>query len=222
MTNTDHSHNMCCSRLAPSPRPRHNLLRAVRENEADLEPVDPEQKLGSRARKILPGPSESERQPMPSDSLNALSKRELVILLRQKERRFDAVDLGQLYGATCAWLTVLRTRTREGKCVQEASELARWVSSGGLLKLFAAFPQPAPHEVSAEKLATLARDTLFECEAQWKGRPGTQQKWVELSEVEMLNSKLNSLAQMVAGMAPRTLPELRVLEPAAIPERVSS
>src|ERR1035437_819626 len=85
---------------------------------------------GAAALKDSPGSPESESNELP-DSLQCLSKRELIRLLRLHERRFDEADLRHWCGGITARVKVLRARAREGKCVEEASEFARWVVSSG-------------------------------------------------------------------------------------------
>ena|ERR1039458_3165953 len=137
------------------------------------------------------GSQGSESNQMPTDSLNALSKRELINLLRRKPCSFDDVDLLVLRGSTMRRLTTLRARTREGVGVEEASAFARWVSVSGLLRLF-----PAQALRDAQKLA---QDTLHDCDQHWRNQG--QGPWVAKSELEAVNAKLDNLASLLASLA---------------------
>jgi hypothetical protein len=137
------------------------------------------------------GFQESESNQLPTDSFNALSKRELINFLRRKPCHFDDVDLGVLGHSTIHRLKVLRARAREGKCVEEASEFARWVVQAGLLKLLGGKVKGAVQK--------LASDTLFDCECHWRNQG--QGPWVAKSELEAVNAKLDNLAGLVASLA---------------------
>jgi hypothetical protein len=126
---------------------------------------------------------------MPTDSLQVLSKRELICLLRQQERRFDTADLAQWCAGITLRLNCLRKRAREGKCVEEASEFARWLVSSGLTKLFEGTGKRA--------ISTLIADTLYDCECHWKNEP--RGPWVAQSELEALNAKLDLVMQRMAN-----------------------
>src|ERR1017187_3108228 len=135
------------------------------------------------------GSQGSESNQMPTDSLNTLSKRELINLLRRLPCSFDDVDLLILRGAAMRQLTIFRSRAREGKCVEEASTFARWVLSSGLLKLF-----PAQASRDGQKLAN---DVIFDADCHWRHQG--QGPWVAKSELEAVNAKLDNLAGLVAS-----------------------
>jgi hypothetical protein len=126
-----------------------------------------------------------------------LSKRELITLLRNRPQQFDAADLRYLAAATSQRLKVLRGRAREGKCVDEASEFARWLTSCGLLKLFG--------DEARMEVQDLVRDTVHDCECHWRNQG--QGPWVAKSELEAVNAKLDNLASMMAFFAQGKGPE---------------
>lgn len=128
------------------------------------------------------------------DGLEALSKRELLTLLRRQPCGFDDSDLAVLADSIMSRLKALRARAREGKCVDEASEFARWVRSSGLLKLC--------HSTSARgELEKLVGDTLWDCELFWRNQG--QGPWVAKSELEAVNAKLDNLASLVSNLVQR-------------------
>ena len=137
------------------------------------------------------GSQESESNQMPYDSLQALSKRDLITLLRRKPCRFDDADLRCFTLATIQRLQVLRRRAREGKSVEEASEFARYVVASGLLKL-------CEGQAKVE-VRSLAQDTLYDCDQFWRNQG--QGPWVAKSELEAVNAKLDNLAGLVASLA---------------------
>jgi hypothetical protein len=141
---------------------------------------------------------------MQSDSViepryEALTKRDLVALLRRQPRQFDDADLHFLYQRTLERLEILDARAREGKCLDEASEFARWVLASGLLDLFKLYPAKPPLEVSEAKLKALVTEITFDCEAAWKNDP--RGPWVEKSELESINQKLDRLAAQMAYLS---------------------
>ena len=105
-----------------------------------------------------------------------------------------------LWKETYRRLETLGKRAREGKCVDEASEFARWLSFSGLIPLFKAYAAPDPLEVSHTKLERLIGDVLFECEQHWKRNP--RGPWVSKSELESINQKLDLLAGRLAQLSP--------------------
>jgi len=130
---------------------------------------------------------ESESNQMPTDSLHVLSKRELINLLGRKPCAFDDADLSVLLASTLQRLKVLRGRAREGKCVEEASEFAHWLTASGLLRLF---------EGEAKgRLHRLAQDTLYDCQCHWRNEG--RGPWIAQSELEGLNAKVDCLAALV-------------------------
>jgi hypothetical protein len=154
--------------------------------------------------RLREGPVGVRKQPLPTDSLQALSKRELITLLRRKPCAFDDADLAVLIAATIQRLQVLRRRAREGKSVDEAAEFARWLTASGLVKLFGG-------EAKAD-VRELATATLFDCESYWRNQG--QGPWVAKSELEAVNAKLDNLAGLVASLAPSgwSRPALAVVE----------
>lgn len=96
-------------------------------------------------------------------------------------------------------LRLLQVRAREGRSVEEASEFARWVRMSHLLWLFEAFKAPPPLEVSPEAVVELIRGIQSDCEAFWKKDP--RGAWVDKSEVEQLNQKVDMLMAGVAKIA---------------------
>jgi hypothetical protein len=158
-------------------------------------------------RPLLPPPTdsygspESESNQMPTDSLQALSKRELITLLRRKPCVFDDVDLLCLTHATAQRLKVLRCRAREGKCVEEASEFARWVLASGLLRVCEGQDKGEVRE--------LAQDTLYDCECHWRNEG--RGPWIAQSELEAVNGKLDCLAAMVLSLKGNNAEQVTVL-----------
>jgi len=129
-----------------------------------------------------------------------------------------------LWKETVNRLRVLQGRAREGKCVDEASEFARWVRMSGLAHIYETFTSPAPLEVSWPTVEKLIVDILWDCEAYYKNAP--QGPWVQKSELEAINHKLDLIAGRIArlsaanndtaeaGVAPAATPALRVLQAA--------
>ena len=144
-------------------------------------------KTGCASARDSHGYQESESNQMPYDSLQALSKRELITLVHRRACRFDDADLEVLRASLVSRLQILLARVRESKSVEEASEFARWVMNSGLPKLFTGD--------SARDLEKLRKDVLWECECAWKhsGRG----PWVAKSELEAVNERLENLAGML-------------------------
>jgi hypothetical protein len=142
------------------------------------------------------------------DAYEALSKSQLITLLRRKPCAFDDVDLAILASATTQRLEVLRRRAREGKSVDEASEFARWVLASGLLKLC--------EGPGARELPKLVRDVQWDCDQHWRNQG--QGPWVAKSELEAVNAKLDNLMALMASREPRDLahPVLAVMEDGAV------
>lgn len=149
--------------------------------------------------------TESESKLLPTDSLNALSKPQLISLLRRKPCVFDDMDLYRLTLSTIERLKRLRQRAREGKCVEEAAEFAHWVTASGLVKL-------CEGEDKAD-LLRLVSDTLADCGDTW--RTEGRNPWVAKSELEALNAKVDNLATLLAASLARNdsaEPGLAVME----------
>jgi hypothetical protein len=127
------------------------------------------------------------------DSLNVLSKQDLIILVRRREVHMDEGDVGILLRSTVERLQLLRARVREGKCIDEASEFARWVVNSGLYKVF--------QGKDASELERLRQDVLQDCADAWNNRG--QGPWVAKSELEAVNSKLDNLANLVSALVGR-------------------
>jgi hypothetical protein len=113
-----------------------------------------------------------------------------------------------LADATARLLRVYRARAREGKCVEEASEIARYVVSSGLAKLAGAS--------SEGELQELVQGTLHDCACHWNNQG--QGPWVAKSELEALNAKVDNLCGMIAAglrQAP-TVIEITTAQPLAL------
>jgi len=135
-----------------------------------------------------------------------LCKRDLIRLLCRQVPAFDRSDLQVLASFALQRLRTLQQRAREGKCVEEASEFARWLLESGVLKLLTTFAREA-----GEELAGLMRDTVWDCEEQWRGKGG--KPWVAKSEVEAINAKLDALFSLAARKTKIVeLPEGKALE----------
>ncbi len=104
-----------------------------------------------------------------------------------------------MWKETMERLHCLDLRAREGKCIDEASEFARWVQFSGLIHFFKENPQDEPLKVSAAELQRLITDTLFDCEQAWKKTP--RGPWVSLSELEAVNHKLDLIAAKLATLS---------------------
>ena len=135
-------------------------------------------------------------------NLECLSKSQLIALLCVREVRFDEFDLAELQRSTMARLKILNARAREGKCVDEASEFARWLVQGGLMKLFFG---PGRREVES-----LRKDILWACENAWKNSP----LGPALDDVQSTHEKMDRLLCVFAKVAQKP-DALRLLEDAA-------
>lgn len=134
--------------------------------------------------------SESATMLYDSEPLEVLSKRDLIALLRQRPATLDEGDIRLLRQAIFARLSTLSRRVREGQFVMEASEFARWLDSSGLSRV-ASFGSPKAEGEFRQQIRGVLRD----CERAWKG---TQVKgWVERSEIEAVNQKLDNLSSLV-------------------------
>lgn len=71
-----------------------------------------------------------------SDQLSQLSRKELVRLIHERERRFSGSDLGLWRQGVSNRLRVLLARCRNRVFVREAREFADWLLCHGALKLF--------------------------------------------------------------------------------------
>jgi hypothetical protein len=173
---------------------------------------EPAQTSCVRASIDFQGPPKSESKTVQSD-FEKLTKADLIALLHREPRVFDDVDLHFLYRSTLDRLKVLGARAREGKCVDETSEFSRWVKSSGLTKLFERYPASGQLEVSAEKVRTLAQKVLFDCECYFNKVP--RGPWVELSELESINQKLDRIAGGLAMLHQRNLSPCEEVETAS-------
>jgi len=105
-----------------------------------------------------------------------------------------------LWKETVARLRRLDARAREGKSVDEANDFARWVRMSGLLWVFEAFKAAPPLEVSADAVRALLTEIACDCEAHWKNEP--RGPWVEKSELESINQKLDLIAGQLVKLSP--------------------
>jgi len=119
-----------------------------------------------------------------------------------------------MWAQTMHRLDVLRKRVNECKDIQHASEFARWLRMSGLVTAFEDNPQNSPLVVDGAQMRRACEDLLQLCADQWKrGAVGV----IEVSELELLNRKLDLLANRIAGnesvATPAELqkPSLRVL-----------
>ena len=139
--------------------------------------------------------------------------------LQTDSTKIEPHKLHWLWKETVSRLRRLDARAREGKFVDEASEFARWVKFSGLLWVFTAFQAPPPLEVSPKEVERLITEILFDCEAHWKNEP--RGPWVEKSELESINHKLDLVASQLSKLSPpvtetasavQILPALRVIQ----------
>ena len=158
--------------------------------------------LGARPSVDFQGPPESESKQLQTDPA-----------------KIELHKLHWLWKETVSRLRRLDARAREGKFVDEASEFARWVKFSGLLLVFKAFEAPPPLEVSPKEVELLITEILFDCEAHWKNEP--RGPWVEKSELESINHKLDLVASQLSKLSPSVtetatavpiLPALRVIQ----------
>lgn len=159
--------------------------------------------------KTRKAPHESESNQLPTDSLQALSKRDLIALLRRKPSGFDDADVAVLRASTLQRLGVLTRRVREGHHVDEASEFARYVTASGLLKLLGTGD-------TGRDLRRLLGGIQRDCEAFWKNEG--RGPWIAKSELEDLHGKIDKLEGLMARhfgtpAMDGTGPELVVLPP---------
>lgn len=112
---------------------------------------------------------------------------------------FDSYRLAWLFKETMGFLERYASRVNEGKDIQAASEYARWLRMSGLLSLFEANPQAAPHLVDHKLCEKAIVDLLFECAEQWKrGAVGK----IQVSELELIHHRLDLIAGAVAQLMP--------------------
>jgi hypothetical protein len=102
-----------------------------------------------------------------------------------------------LWQETVRRLETLQSRAREGKCVDEASEFARWLRMSGLHYVF--------DKASWATIEKLIVDVLWDCESFYKKHP--QGPWVKLSELEAVNQKLDRIAGRLAQISVPTTGE---------------
>lgn len=172
---------------------------------------EPRANLVYGARQIPTAPKESESISMP-DSYDALSKRELIGLLRLREHRFDEVDLATLRQHTLCELLKWQRRARQRVMVDEASEFARWVMNAGLCGLF--------ERCGAGSIEKERQEVLWECAQAWKNQGAP---WVGGSDIEALNGKVDRLTAIVASLVELNggvvQPSLKLVEGGAAPAR---
>ena len=108
--------------------------------------------------------------------------------------RFEPHRLHVLYCQTQQKLQTYWNRVQECKDVQQASEFARWLETSGIVRLLTDNPQGEPLPVDGAAVHRKIQDLLFLCSEKWKGGAV---KVVELSEVEKLSQKIDSLADTV-------------------------
>jgi len=154
------------------------------------------------------GTPESESDAMAYDSkrdpLTALSKGELITLLRRHEWRFDQHDLAVMCAAVMERLRTMNARAREGVDVMEASSFVRWAHKAGFGKLF--------QGESRDVFNRLASDTIWACESAWKNSPLGAGKEELKSTQEKLDAVLEMLAKGERTQENLASPVLRVIE----------
>lgn len=139
------------------------------------------------------------------------------VAISKPQAAFDQVAAHTLFTHTRNRLHTLFCRVCEGKCVDEASEFARWVRYCGILNFLRPFESSGSLPVTVAALEKLCGEITWECEQFWKRNP--RGPWVSLSELEAINAKLDRLAFQFAQFAPPPVetasagpPVLRVIE----------
>lgn len=193
------SNNVAC---LDKPKNILHLDGEVAEKVATSPVVKSLTKTGRATSKASHGPPESESKQMPYDSLQVLSKRELIALVRLREIQFDEADLRSTCAAIMQRLKLLNARAREDKDVMQASEFARWVLQAGFHKLF--------HGQGRAAFEALQSDTIWACECAWKKSP----LGPATEDVESTKEKLDKLL-CVFSKAVQQPEALRLLQDAS-------
>jgi len=114
--------------------------------------------------------------------------------------QFDSVDLHWIWRETTRRLESFAGDVREHKRVLEASDFIRWLQFSGLLKLFAAHPQPEPLRVDVANVRKLIEDLRFSCGESF--RNGKADPQYAASDIAAINHKLELIAAHVATLSP--------------------
>lgn len=121
------------------------------------------------------------------------------------------VDVHVLYRETVMRLDVLRRRVRENKDVLGASDFCRWLRFSGVFKIFEINPSAFPLEVCASKVRRLVEDLLQECGERMQGGK-LPLPVIEVSELEMINAKLDVLFGQGRGELAIEIPIFQVID----------
>jgi len=121
--------------------------------------------------------------------MKAVQKNQLGLL------RIEPHKWHTLWAQTMQRLDVLTKRVNECKDIQHASEFARWLRMSGLVTAFEENPQNPPLVVDGAQMRRACEDLLQLCADQWKGGAVGV---IQVSELELLNRKLDLLAKRVA------------------------
>lgn len=114
----------------------------------------------------------------------------------------DAVMLHWLWKETVNKLEFLSRSVHEGRAVDEASSFARWLSFSGLIKIFEAYPSPAPLRVDGGAVRALTYQLTAACGEIHKG--GKAPFNPSLSRVDEANAKLDIILSALAKSAATT------------------
>ena len=74
----------------------------------------------------------------------------------------------------------------EGKCLDEASNFARWLQFSGLMGVLRSNPQPMPLPVDGEKLRLQMEELIAACGevyAKWGNNPAPQYQKTDIDEI---------------------------------------
>jgi len=113
----------------------------------------------------------------------------------------DKVQLHVIWRETTNRLESLASAVFEGKCVEEASNFARWLQFSGVLKLLEQNPQPFPLPVNGNELRRKCEDLIQGCSDWTKGGKLPAPNY-EPGDMRAILSKLDALTQRVNELSP--------------------
>ena len=110
-------------------------------------------------------------------------------------------------------LELLLRSVHEGRGVEEASSFARWLNFSGLIKIFEAYPQPAPLLVDGAAVRRLSSEVEAACGVIFKG--GKMPYNPSTSRIDDANAKLDILLSALAkNLTPSTVHTTAAGQPA--------
>jgi len=112
----------------------------------------------------------------------------------------DNVTLHWLWKETISKLESLARAVHDGRAVDEASSFSRWLNFSGLIKIFDAYPQPAPLTVDGGAVQRLVDQVIASCGQVYRG--GKMPVNPSTSRIDELNEKVDRILSHIAKPIP--------------------